>query len=79
MIQKKHKNNACFTTLKVVLFTHGQGTTAYHRHLDGIKEKYRKEIIMKKTMIRTFYINEARKAEGKPFKTIGETYILNGF
>lgn len=34
---------------------------------------------MKKTMIKTFYIDEARKAEGKPFKTIGETYILNGF
>ena len=30
-------------------------------------------------MIKTFYIDEARKAEGKPFKTIGETYILNGF
>ena len=34
---------------------------------------------MKKTMIKTFYIDESRKAEGKPFKTIGETYILNGF
>ena len=50
-----------------------------YRHLDGIKAKYRKEIIMKKTMIKTFYINEDRKVEGKPFKNIGETYILNGF
>ena len=50
-----------------------------YRHLDGIKAKYRKEIIMKKTMIKTFYINEDRKAEEKPFKTIGKTYILNGF
>ena len=53
--------------------------TALNRHLDGVKDKYRKEIIMKKTMIKTFFIDEARKAEGKPFKTIGETYILNGF
>lgn len=25
---------------------------------------------MKKTMVKTFYIDEARKAEGKPFKAL---------
>ncbi len=34
---------------------------------------------MKKTFVRTFYIDSARKAEGKPYKNIGKTYILNGF